>query len=119
MDWVDYDYEDLSEYLNEKHPDKYDGFVIDEGADGGYGEEVKSRGLSYVPYSASQIKSATINNGDFSRENDDIRFQLIGETGAKSLTAVDLPTCLAPLIRRGLRFGDSFHCANCSSIYLL
>lgn len=85
MDWVDYDYEDLREYLNEKHPDKYDGFVIDEGADGGYGEEVKSRGLSYVPYSASQIKSATINNGDFSRENDDIRFQLIGETGAKSL----------------------------------
>ena len=85
MDWVDYDYEDLSEYLNEKHPDKYDGFVIDEGADGGYGEEVKSRGLSYVPYSATQIKSATINNGDFSRENDDTRFQLIGETGAKSL----------------------------------
>lgn len=74
MDWGDYDYEDLQNYLEENYPGQYDGIIMDEGGDGGYGYEVKRRGLSYVPFRSNQIKSATDNNGEFSPFNDDIRF---------------------------------------------
>lgn len=53
-DWTDGS--DLLEFLDENGYD-YDGIILDEGADGGYGETVKQRGESYVPRSASQIKS--------------------------------------------------------------
>ena len=53
-DWTDGS--DLLEFLDENGYD-YDGIILDEGADGGYGEAVKQRGESYVPRSASQIKS--------------------------------------------------------------
>lgn len=75
MDWADYDYDDLQEYLEENYPDKYDGFILDEGGDGGYGNEVTARGLSYIPFYPEQIKSATENNGEFSRKNKDVRFR--------------------------------------------
>ena len=75
MDWAEYDYDDLQEYLEQNYPGEFDGFVLDEGGDGGYGEAVKERGLSYVPFRANQVKSATENNGDFSRENNDVRFR--------------------------------------------
>lgn len=42
-------------------------------------------GRSYVATSPNQIKSATENNGDFSADNDDIRYSIIGEKGALSL----------------------------------
>lgn len=53
-DWTDGS--DLLEFLDENGYD-YDGILLDEGADGGYGEAVNQRGESYVPRNASQIKS--------------------------------------------------------------
>ena len=53
-DWTDGS--DLLEFLDENGYD-YDGVILDEGADGGYGEAVNQRGESYVPRNASQIKS--------------------------------------------------------------
>ena len=54
VDWLDG--EDLQEFLEEKGYD-YDGLILDEGATGGYGEEVISRGLSYVIFNPEQVKS--------------------------------------------------------------
>ncbi|MBQ5659519.1 MAG: hypothetical protein IIV02_08385, partial [Peptococcaceae bacterium] len=53
-DWTDG--MDLQEFIEEKGYD-YDGLILDEGAVGGYGEEVKSRGLSYVVFSPEQVKN--------------------------------------------------------------
>ena len=53
--------------------DGYDGVVIDDEEFGG---------TSYVAFNANQIKSAENNNGDFSADNNDIRFSLAGERGA-------------------------------------
>lgn len=53
-DWTDG--ADLIEFIQEKGYD-YDGLILDEGGDGGYGEDVVKRGLSYVPISANQIKN--------------------------------------------------------------
>lgn len=52
-DWMDG--LDLLEFLEEMGYD-YDGLILDEGGVGGYGDEVKSRGLSYVVMDASQVK---------------------------------------------------------------
>jgi uncharacterized protein YxjI len=54
IDWTEG--EDLREFLTENGYD-YDGLVLDEGADGGYGDEVKSRGTSYVVFNPEQIKN--------------------------------------------------------------
>ena len=54
IDWTEG--EDLREFLIDNGYD-YDGLVLDEGADGGYGDAVKSRGKSYVVFSAEQIKN--------------------------------------------------------------
>ena len=59
VDWIDG--EDLQEFLEEKGYD-YDGLILDEGATGGYGEEVKSRGLSYVIFNPEQVKSVDNKN---------------------------------------------------------
>lgn len=48
--------------------------------DSSRGEE----GVSYGVFDANQIKSATENNGDFSSDNADIRYQFVGEKGAAS-----------------------------------
>lgn len=56
-DWLDG--QDLQEFLEEKGYD-YDGLILDEGAVGGYGDTVKSRGLSYVVFNSNQVKS--VNN---------------------------------------------------------
>ena len=50
----------------------YENFVEDAGS------------ISWVALSPNQIKSATDNNGEFNPENDDIRFSIIGERGAKN-----------------------------------
>ena len=54
IDWTEG--EDLREFLIENEYD-YDGLVLDEGATGGYGDEVKSRGKSYVVFSPEQVKN--------------------------------------------------------------
>lgn len=54
IDWTEG--EDLRDFLTENGYD-YDGLVLDEGADGGYGEEVKYRGKSYVIFSPEQAVS--------------------------------------------------------------
>ena len=53
-DWTDG--MDLQEFIEEMEYD-YDGLILDEGATGGYGLEVKSRGLSYVTFSSEQVKN--------------------------------------------------------------
>ena len=70
IDWTEG--EDLREFLIENEYD-YDGLVLDEGATGGYGEEVKSRGKSYVVFSPEQVKN--VDNLKPS-SNPDIRFSL-------------------------------------------
>lgn len=54
VDWVEG--EDLRDFLIENGYD-YDGLILDEGGVGGYGEEVKNRGLSYVVFNPNQIKN--------------------------------------------------------------
>ena len=53
-DWTDG--MDLQEFIEEMGYD-YDGLILDEGATGGYGMEVKSRGLSYVTFNSNQVKN--------------------------------------------------------------
>ena len=53
-DWMDG--VDLQEFIEDMGYD-YDGLILDEGGVGGYGEEVVSRGLSYVVFSAEQVKA--------------------------------------------------------------
>mgnify|MGYP005941924823 CR=1 FL=1 len=79
-DWTDGS--DLLEFIREKGYD-YDGIILDEGADGGYGKNVSYRGESYVPINSTQIKSATDNAGTFNPDNPDIRYSL-DENGWKS-----------------------------------
>lgn len=55
-DWTDAD--DLIDFINENGYD-YDGLILDEGGDGGYGEAVTRRGVSYVAFSPEQIKLTT------------------------------------------------------------
>ena len=54
IDWTEG--EDLREFLIENGYD-YDGLVLDEGGTGGYGDEVQSRGKSYVVFSPEQVKN--------------------------------------------------------------
>ena len=69
-DWTDGD--DLIAFINENGYD-YDGLILDEGADGGYGEEVKLRGVSYVALSPEQIK---LTSNKRPTNDSDIRFAL-------------------------------------------
>lgn len=70
-DWTDGT--DLLSFINQGGYD-YDGILLDEGADGGYGREISYRGVSYVPASPNQIKSID-NTGAFDPDNPDILFQ--------------------------------------------
>ena len=69
-DWMDGI--DLQEFLEEKGYD-YDGLILDEGGVGGYGDEVISRGLSYVTFYPEQVKS--IDNKKPTADSD-IRFSM-------------------------------------------
>lgn len=64
-DWTDG--LDLVEFIEENELD-FDGIILDEGATGGYDEEVKSRGFSWIPLNANQIKS--VNNTNPTEDND-------------------------------------------------
>lgn len=72
-DWTDGI--DLVEFIEDNDYD-YDAIILDEGAVGGYGDDVKSRGISVVVRSSNQIKSATDNVGTFDPDNPDIRYQV-------------------------------------------
>lgn len=74
-DWTDAT--DLLEFIEENGYD-FDGIMLDEGATGGYGSEVKSRGVSYVPVNPTQIKSVD-NNGNFDVTNPNIYKQVSEE----------------------------------------
>lgn len=71
-DWTDGD--DLIEFIADKGYD-YDGLILDEGGDGGYGEAVSLRGESYVIFKPEQAKLTTntkpTNNSDFRFALDD------------------------------------------------
>lgn len=68
-DWMDWT--DLQEFLMEKHPE-YDGLILDEWGIGWYGEEVKDRWLSYVPFESNQIKNVDNLNPT---KSEDIRYK--------------------------------------------
>lgn len=59
IDWTEGD--DLKDFLIDEEYD-YDGLVLDEGADGGYGEDVVYRGDSYVIFSSDQVKNVDNEN---------------------------------------------------------
>ena len=59
IDWTEG--EDLRDFLIENEYD-YDGLILDEGADGGYGEDVQHRGKSYVIFNPEQAKSVDNTN---------------------------------------------------------
>lgn len=68
VDWTEG--EDLRDFLIDNGYD-YDGLILDEGATGGYGDKVKSRGVSYVIFSADQVKNVDNKNPT---SNPDIRY---------------------------------------------
>ena len=96
-DWTDGD--DLVEFFEENGYD-YDAIYLDEGATGGYGDEVKDRGVAIVIKNPEQIKSADPitrdDNGTiiplsrrFDENEPDIRYSLISkEEDAAYMNAV-------------------------------
>lgn len=91
-DWTEGD--DLIDFFDDKGYD-YDSIALDEGATGGYGEEVKNRGISYVIKDSNQIKSADAIVKDdkgniiplskrFNSSEDDIRYSDRTDTDAYS-----------------------------------
>ena len=70
IDWTEG--EDLREFLIDNGYD-YDGLVLDEGAVGGYGDDVKYRGKSYVVFSPEQAKNV---DNKAPTLDPDIRFSL-------------------------------------------
>ena len=85
--WGIMDEEGMADKIKEKG---YDGAIFVEEVDDSY-EPTK---ISYCALDANQIKSAENNNGDFSADNNDIRFSLAGERGA---TANDIQRTLENL----------------------
>ena len=77
IDWTEG--EDLRGFLIENGYD-YDGLVLNEGAVGGYGEDVKSRGKSYVIFTPEQVKNV---DNKTPTSDPDIRYSL--SDGEKSI----------------------------------
>ena len=73
--WGIMDEEGMADKIKDKG---YDGAIFVEEVDDSY-EPTK---ISYCALDSNQIKSAENNNGDFSADNNDIRFSLAGERGA-------------------------------------
>ena len=71
-DWTDGI--DLVEFIEDNEYD-YDAIILDEGAVGGYGDDIQSRGISVVVRNSNQIKSATDNIGMFDPDDPDIQHQ--------------------------------------------
>lgn len=70
IDWTEG--EDLRDFLQEEGYD-YDGIIMNEGADGGYGDDVVQRGDSYMVFESNQVKNVDNLNPT---DSDDIRFQV-------------------------------------------
>lgn len=64
-DWTDA--EDLYHFIKDKGYN-YDGIIVDEGADGGYGSAVVNRGVAYVTFEPNQVKNVK-NSGEFDINN--------------------------------------------------
>lgn len=80
IDWTEG--EDLRDFLVDNGYD-YDGLVLDEGATGGYGDDVNYRGKSYVVFSPDQVK----NVDNLNPTNDpDIRYSLSSDSDGKTLS---------------------------------
>ena len=124
-DWNDG--RDLIDFITEEHPELgYDGILLDEGGVGGYGEEVKSRGISYVNIYPNQIKS-TSNRGTYS-ESENIYYQegedrdlyathnmsLAGVREALKLGGLAMPSLAMRKVSQGNinQFGDIVFVAN-------
>lgn len=86
--WGIMDEEGMADKIKKKG---YDGAIFVEDVDDSY-EPTK---ISYCALDANQIKSAENNNGDFSADNNDIRFSLAGERGAADM-AEDLKSLNTP-----------------------
>ena len=71
------DMERLAELEDKEESARFTQQLIDDGYDGVYFDG--NLNGEYVAFSPNQIKSATDNNGEFSEENDDIRFALVDE----------------------------------------
>ena len=80
IDWTEG--EDLRDFLIDNDYD-YDGLVLDEGADGGYGEEVKYRGKSYMIFSPEQAVRLDSN------EESSVKYSMSKETDKTYLDAVE------------------------------
>ncbi len=83
-DWLDG--MDLQEFIEEMGYD-YDGLILDEGGTGGYGEEVVSRGVSYVIFDAAQAKNIDNENPT---DDPDIRYSERYEDYNKPITIEDI-----------------------------
>lgn len=90
-DWTDGD--DLAEFLEENGYD-YDVILVDEGGTGGYGDEVKDRGIGYIVKNSSQVKSLDPVTYDddgnviplserFNSEKEDIRYSTARDESIK------------------------------------
>ena len=112
IDWTEG--EDLRDFLIENGYD-FDGILLDEGADGGYGEEVVDRGSSYVVFSPEQIKSVDNTNPT---SNPDINLSLSNDSDIAPPTkgtygkdlAIDPPIRedIAPVQERVSQYVDSY-----------
>lgn len=89
-DWTDGD--DLIEFIADKGYD-YDGLILDEGGDGGYGEAVSLRGESYVIFKPEQAKLTTntkpTDDSDFRYALPDVGVDIAHETAVWSATRID------------------------------
>lgn len=83
IDWTEG--EDLRDFLIEEEYD-YDGLVLNEGADGGYGEKIQYRGDSYVVFSPEQVKNV---NNENPTDSPDIRFSLREDDNGTQYTLID------------------------------
>jgi len=85
-------------YLNISNPMRYryegmtDPFLSQTAKDGGNDGIIVTPMTEYVVFSPNQIKSATGNDGSFSPDDTDIRYQILGENGAKALDETDAST---------------------------
>lgn len=68
IDWTEAD--NIKDFIDENDLE-YDGIILNEGADGGYGLEVVDRGISYVTFSSNQFKNV---DNEHPTEDPDIRF---------------------------------------------
>lgn len=75
-DWTDA--EDLYHFIKDKGYD-YDGIIVDEGADGGYGSAVVNRGVAYVTFEPNQVKNVK-NSGEFDINNPNMYKQSVNGT---------------------------------------